>query len=324
MLSGRSAVRLARLHGVQEVPGSTPGAPTMNIDPSSSLLRGVGFVYENNLNLDGDFYKEKQMKYQLDNGFLTYDRNGMGIPLLFIHGYPLSRRIWKPQLEGLSDIASLISVDLRGHGASYPFEAPYTMDLLADDCKRLIDDLPIKTPILVCGLSMGGYVTMALFRRYPHIFRGMILTSTRSGSDSPEARLNRDAAINNVREHGVSFIVDNILPKMVSPVTLSSKPNLVDTIHDIMMETSVQGVVGALQGMRDRPDSTPLLPQINCPVIIIHGADDQLIPIHEAESMTLQIPDSRLIAIPEAGHLPNLEQPEKYNHAIRDFIQFLA
>jgi 3-oxoadipate enol-lactonase len=79
-----------------------------------------------------------------------------------------------------------------------------------------------------------------------------------------------------------------------------------------------------LLGMRDRPDSTPLLPQINFPVLIIHGSDDQLIPIHEAESMSQQIPGSQLIAIPKAGHLPNLEQPEKYNQAIRNFIQSLT
>jgi pimeloyl-ACP methyl ester carboxylesterase len=118
------------------------------------------------------------MKFQLDNGFLAYDHICKGIPLLFIHEYPLSRRIWEPQTEGLSEFASLISVDLRGHGGSYPFEGQYPMELLAKDCKQLLDNINIKSPILVCGLSMGGYVTMALFRKYPHLFKGMKLTST--------------------------------------------------------------------------------------------------------------------------------------------------
>ncbi len=260
------------------------------------------------------------MKYQLDNGFIEYDFIGKGIPLLFIHGYPLSRRIWDPQMKGLSERVSLISVDLRGHGESYPFVGPYTMDLLADDCRRLLDDLDIKPPIVACGLSMGGYVTMALFRKYPKLFKGIILTSTRPGPDSPEAKANRDAAIRNVQDNGVAFIAENMLPKMVSLVTFSSKPNLVNSIRDIMLETSIQGVVGALQGMRDRPDSTPLLHQIKCPALIIHGADDQLIPLHEAELMNQQIPNSRCAVIPEAGHLPNLEQPDKFNQAMRDFI----
>jgi 3-oxoadipate enol-lactonase len=264
------------------------------------------------------------MKYKLDNGFLAYDRIGTGIPLLFIHGYPLSRKIWLPQIGGLADIASLISIDLRGHGESYPFDGPYTMELLADDCKRLLDDLHIQFPILVCGLSMGGYVTMALFRRYPQHIKGMILTSTRTGADSPEAKANRDAAINTVRSYGVARIAENMLPKMVSPVTLSSKSDLVTSIHEIMKETSVQGVVGALQGMRDRPDSTSLLAGNKSPVLIIHGMDDQLIPLHEAELMNKTIPNSRLVAIEEAGHLPNLEQPDRFNQAVREFILSLA
>jgi pimeloyl-ACP methyl ester carboxylesterase len=264
------------------------------------------------------------MKFQLDNGFLAYDHIGMGIPLLLIHGYPLSRRIWEPQMEGFPEFASLISVDLRGHGGSYPFEGPYSMELLAEDCKQLLDNIDIKSPILVCGLSMGGYVTMALFRKYPHLFKGMILTSTRPGPDSPEAKSNRDVGIKNVHDQGVVIIVESMLPKLVSPITLSSIPNLVKHISDIMMETSVNGVVGALQGMRDRPDSTPFLPQIKCPVLIIHGADDQLISYHEAEFMNQELPDSRLVILPEAGHLPNLEQPERFNQAVRDFILSLA
>jgi pimeloyl-ACP methyl ester carboxylesterase len=260
------------------------------------------------------------MKYQLDKGYLAYDPAGEGIPLLFIHGYPLSRKIWKPQIDGLTDIASVISVDLRGHGESYPFEPPYSMDLLAEDCYRLLYDLNITPPIIVCGLSMGGYVTMALYRKYPSLFRGMILTSTRSGSDSPEGKANRDIGVKNVLELGVPSIADNMLPKMVSPVTFNSNQPLVNTIRAIMLDTSVNGVVGALQGMRDRPDPTPLLPNVKCPTLIIHGADDQLIPIKEAEMLDIQIPNSRLVIIPKAGHLLNLEQPDLFNQAVRKFI----
>jgi pimeloyl-ACP methyl ester carboxylesterase len=263
------------------------------------------------------------MIYQLDNGYIAYERTGSGIPLLFIHGYPLSRKIWNPQMDGLPDIASIISVDLRGHGESYPFDGTYRMDLLAEDCHRLLDDLHVNAPVVVCGLSMGGYVTLALYRIYPELFKGMILTSTRSGSDSPEGKANRDAGVKNVRVHGVAYIVDNMLPKLVSPVTFASNKPLVNTIDDIMLETSVNGVVGALQGMRDRPDSTPLLSQVQCPVLIIHGADDQLIPVSEAQLMHQQLPGSRLVVIPEAGHLPNLEQPELFNQAVREFLSSL-
>jgi 3-oxoadipate enol-lactonase len=264
------------------------------------------------------------MKIHIENGFLEYNKRGSGIPLMFIHGYPLSRKIWVPQLDDLTNQATMISVDLRGHGDSFPFKGPYSMDLLADDCKRVLDALHIKSSVIICGLSMGGYVTMSLYRKYPELFSGMILTSTRPGPDSPEVKANRDASIKNVLEHGADFIADNMLQKLFSPVTPTTNPNLVNMVHRIMANTSVQGIVGALQGMRDRPDSTPLLTQISCPVLIIHGTDDQLIPMKEAELMAEQIPNSHLIKIGYAGHLPNLEQPDIFNQSVRDFLISLA
>src|SRR4030066_1037933 len=146
------------------------------------------------------------MKIQIDTGFLEYNIIGTGIPLLFVHGYPLSRKIWEPQMDGLSDQATMIAFDLRGHGGSFPFAGPYSMDLLADDCKRVLDGSRVKSPVVVCGLSMGGYVAMALYRKYPDLIKGMILTSTRSGSDSPETKANRDASVKSARENGAGFI----------------------------------------------------------------------------------------------------------------------
>jgi 3-oxoadipate enol-lactonase len=264
------------------------------------------------------------MKLHTDDGFLSYDRIGDGIPILFIHGYPLSRKIWDAQKNGLADIASVISIDLRGHGESDPFDPPYSMDLLAEDCKHLLDEEKITSQVVVCGLSMGGYVTLALFRKYPHIFKGVILTSTRSGADSAEGRASRDSSIKNVREHGVPFIADSMLPKLVSPQTPSTKPELMKDVRNIMLQSSVPGVIGALQGMRDRPDSTPLLAQIRFPVLIIHGVDDQLIPLSEAENVHQSISGSHLAAIPGAGHLPNMEQPDLYNQAVRQFLNSLT
>ena len=264
------------------------------------------------------------MRIQIDNGFLEYDLKGTGIPLLFIHGYPLSRKIWLPQLTGLSDKVKVISVDLRGHGESFPFEGAYSMDLLADDCKRLLDEIGVQSPILVCGLSMGGYVTMALYRKFPGLIKGMILTSTKPGPDSAEGKANRDIAIKDAYEHGAKYIADNMLQKIVSPITFSTEPDLLNNIHAIMAGTSVRGIVGALQGMKERPDSTTILSQAKRPVLIIHGEDDRLIPVKDAELMHQHIPNSQYVVIPNAGHLPNLEQPDRFNQVLLDFIHCVA
>jgi pimeloyl-ACP methyl ester carboxylesterase len=268
--------------------------------------------------------KEFSMKIQINDGFLSYDMVGRGMPVLFIHGYPLSRKMWEPQIESMSERGTLISLDLRGHGESFPFTGPYSMALLAEDCKHILDTLKITGPVVICGLSMGGYITMALYRKYPGLFKGMILTATRSGPDSAEGKLNRDAAIKMALEKGAGAITESMLPKMFSPKTLSSNQSLVKKMQGIMADTSVNGIVGALQGLRDRPDSTPLLSQVKCPTLIIHGVDDQLIPIKEAEMMNENIPNSRLIKIADAGHLLNLEQPEIFNRGVLDFLLKLS
>jgi len=264
------------------------------------------------------------LKYQLENGFLAYDQNGKGIPLLLIHGYPLSRKIWDSQMDGLANIASMIRVDLRGHGESYPFEGVYQMDILADDCYKLLQHINVDPPIVVCGLSMGGYITFALYRHYPDLFKGMILTSTRAAADSVQGKASREAGIKSALENGTASIVNGMAPKLVSPFTLTTKKELLTSIREIMLETSTNGVVGALQGIRDRPDSTPLLAEIKCPVLIIHGTDDQIIPIGESEIMCEQLQDAQLITIAQAGHLPNMEQPERFNQVVRDFIASLS
>lgn len=263
------------------------------------------------------------MKINIDSGFLHYETLGRGTPLLFIHGYPLSAKIWDPQMNALSDHASLISIDLRGHGESYPYEGPYSMDLLANDCKALLDELNIREQAVVCGLSMGGYVAMAMYRNFPELIKGMIFTSTRPAPDSPEGKANRDLAIQNARQHGAISIADSMLPKLFSPLTLSNNPTLLNKVHTMMVKTSVQGMIGVLQGMRDRPDSTPLLPKISCPVLIIHGTDDQIIPMKEAELMAQHIPKSQFVKINRAGHLVNLEQPKIYNQAVLNFLNTL-
>jgi len=101
---------------------------------------------------------------------MFYEDCGQGLPILFIHGYPLNHKIWQPQIDGLSDIARIIAPDLRGHGESQATQGEYSMDLLADDCAALLDAIPISQKIVLCGLSMGGYVSLAFLRKYASRF----------------------------------------------------------------------------------------------------------------------------------------------------------
>jgi 3-oxoadipate enol-lactonase len=252
---------------------------------------------------------------------MAYADSSDRLALLLIHGFPLHSSMWAPQLEELAGFTRIIAPDLRGHGDSEAVPGPYTVEMLAHDCVGLLEHLAIQPPVIVCGLSMGGYVAFELYRQYPELVAGLILAATRAGADSEEARANRDKAAENVRANGVPALVEGMLPKLLAPQTAAADPALVDVVRMIMLTTSPEGAVGALQAMRDRPDSTPTLAEIDVPTLIIHGRDDQLIPLAEAEAMHQAIKGSRLVAIPDAGHLPNLENPELFNDAVIDFLE---
>lgn len=261
------------------------------------------------------------MKIQLNGMTLAYDTAGEGKPILFVHGYPLSRKIWEPQISGLAMFSRIVAPDLRGHGESDKIPGPYSVDLLADDCNNLLDTLGITQPVVIAGLSMGGYIALAFYRKYADRMSGLILTATRAGSDSPEVKLNRDKAIDLARSSGSIAIVDGMINKMLSPLTYKNNPSLVDHVREIMVGTSVEGIVGALTAMKDRPDSSSMLKSIAKPVLIIHGNEDQLIPVTEAIKMYEEIPNSELVTINEAGHLLNMEKPTMFNQAIQNFIK---
>ena len=266
------------------------------------------------------------MRIQLSDFSMTVEERGNGIPVLFIHGYPLNNELWAPQTDYLSEFVQVIAPDLRGHG--YSESTPYddlgsegnSMDLMAEDCAAVLNKLNISKPVVLCGLSMGGYVSFAFYRKFPDRVRGLILAATRASADSTEAIKARNEAIQLARSEGPKAIVEASLPKMMAPITYSQQPDLVQRVRGIMLNTSLDGIIADLIGMKNRPDSTPLLSNILVPTMIIHGNDDQIIPIEEVESMHKAIPKSNLVIIQDAGHLVNLEQPAIFNEEAERFF----
>jgi pimeloyl-ACP methyl ester carboxylesterase len=261
------------------------------------------------------------MRIQIQGATLEVEDRGQGRPVLFIHGYPLNRQLWKPQMEGLADIARVITLDLRGHGDSTSTSGAYSMDFLANDSCQVLDALGVREPVVICGLSMGGYVTFAFFRNYPERVAGLVLAATRAGEDTPEGKLNRDKAAELARQGGPGAIAESMLPRMLSPKTYNDRPELVQQVWEIMQNISLDGILGDLMGMKARPDSNPTLHKIDKPTLIIHGSDDQLILLKDAIAMRSAVPGATLSVLPDAGHLLNLEQPELFNQAIRTFMK---
>lgn len=266
------------------------------------------------------------------SGFqMNYEDIGSGPALLLVHGFPLDRTLWTYQTEALRHDYRLIVPDLRGHGQSQAPAGPYRMDQMADDLRALLRQLGIEQVVLA-GLSMGGYIAFAFWRIYPHLVRALVLADTRAAADTAEARQNRYAMVEQVKIEGTKAVVEGMLPKLLSPTTLESQPKVVMHARRMMTNTPPAGVIGALQGMAQRPDSTPTLATISVPTLIVVGEDDVITPPGEAEAMrtailaprhgrdTPKIPDVTLVRVADAGHLAPLENPGPFNQALREFL----
>ncbi len=253
---------------------------------------------------------------------IGYDDVGDGEVVLFIHGFPHNRALWSAQLGALLGQARCIAPDLRGFGES-SIVAPYSVDQYADDLILLLDVLRIDRAI-VCGLSMGGYVALACWRRHRARVRGLILMDTRAGGDSPAGRGRRDEMIALARERGSGAIADAMIGSMVGVRTREKCPEVVDAVHRMLARAPVDGVIGALEAMRDRPDATPSLGTIDVPTLVVVGEDDVLTPPGEAALLHAAIRGSRLEVIAGAGHVSNVERPAAVNHVVSEYLAALT
>lgn len=249
---------------------------------------------------------------------LGYDDVGTGIPVLFLHGFPHNRSLWAPQLGALATAARTVSMDLRGFGESAP-GAARSMDDYADDAAALLDALDIDRAV-VAGLSMGGYATLAFWRRHPARARALVLCDTRAGADGEASRASRRDMQRMARDQGSSAIANQLINGMVGATTRLKNPELVDELHRMMSLAPEDGVVGALEAMMTRPDSTSMLATISVPTLIIVGDEDLLAPATEARAMHLAISGSRLEIIVGAGHVSNAERPATFNHLLSEFL----
>ena len=249
---------------------------------------------------------------------LAFTDEGDGTPFVFVHGFPLSRACWQPQVDEFRSSHRCIRPDLRGFGESEATAGPVTMDQYADDVADLIEALGAGTVVLA-GHSMGGYVALAFARRHPEMLRGLVLVATRAGQDTPEVAAVRRTTAAAVRANGIQGVVDAMTPKMLAPD--NSSKTLLATVRGFMASASRDGAAGALLGMADRPDATPQLAQIAVPTFVVTGDEDAIIDPAESQAIEQAIPGATLQVIPDAGHFVALEQPEVFNRELREWLE---
>ena len=240
--------------------------------------------------------------------------------ILLVHGYPLSRQMWRAQHETVRAAGFRgILPDLRGHGQTEVPPPPYSLDQFADDLAALLDYLEVDQTV-VCGLSMGGYTSFAFWRKYPERVRALVLADTQHKPDSDEGRQNRFKAIEQVQAGQKEQVVQAMIPRLIGQTSLEVHPKVADEVRAIFLGTADQGIVGALHALAGRPDSTPTLATVNIPTLIIVGEEDILTPPALHEEIHAGIPDSQLIVIPRAGHMAPMEAPVAFNYALWRFL----
>ncbi|MCA1841422.1 MAG: alpha/beta hydrolase [Actinobacteria bacterium] len=248
---------------------------------------------------------------------LGFDSAGEGPVLMLVHGFPFDRTMWSAQLSDLSSNRRVVAIDLPGRGKSQHVNPDgMTMDDYAEAVAETIDSLGVEK-VDLAGLSMGGYVVFALWRKYPERVRSLIFIDTKAGDDAPEAKEGREKTAALVRENGTAALLDSLFPKLFAPDTAEAiKAKVRRMFEDMPAETAASDALA----MRDRPDSTVDLASITVPVLVIHGEQDQLMPIDGAKSMAGLIPGARFAAIAQGGHMSPLEDPVAVNQALNDFL----
>jgi 3-oxoadipate enol-lactonase len=234
--------------------------------------------------------------------------------LLLLHAFPLDASMWKPQTEGLQDAARVIAPNAPGFGGAPPSGDVMTMDSAADVAAKAVRAAGVERTV-VCGLSMGGYVALAFWRKYRPMVSGLVLANTKAGADDEGGRERRRQLAERLRKEG-NFLADSPPPLLSE----NAPAELWDLVKEIVRAQPAEAIAAASLGMAERPDSTPDLAAIDVPTLVITSTGDTLIPAEATAPMGDQIPGTRLEIIERAGHLSNLEAPDEFNRLLREHL----
>jgi len=264
------------------------------------------------------------MKTLAVNGIrLAYVDEGSGPPLVLVHGFPLDHAMWDAQIEALKGEYRVIVPDLRGFGQSEVTEGTVTMGQFADDVAGLLDALGVREPVVLVGLSMGGYVAFQFFRRHRGRLRALVLCDSRAVADTPQAAAVRRETAEKVLGEGPGSLVENMPSKLLAAATLKDRPGVAESLGRVIASTDPRAIAAASLGMAERSDVTAMLPEIDCPTLVVVGSEDAISPPEEMRRIAGAIPGARLVEVPDAGHMSPMENPAAVNAALREFLASL-
>jgi 3-oxoadipate enol-lactonase len=259
----------------------------------------------------------------VNNFNLSYDDIGEGsIPIIFLHGYPFDKTMWEIQIDDLKSTNRLIACDIRGFGKSTDEKSSLSIDLFGDDLIAFMDQLNINKAI-VCGLSMGGFITLNAYKRYPDRFEALILCDTQCIADTTDVKKKRYEIIDEIAVDGVMNFNEEFIRSVFHKDSLTDKKELVEKLRHVVFCNSQHIITMGLTALAERSETCSVLSKITIPTLIICGRQDVVTPLAQSEFMYTTIKGATLQVIEKAGHVSNLEQPDEFNKHLINFLTAL-
>lgn len=268
--------------------------------------------------------KGYDLEINTNNFNLSYDDLGDGsVPIIFLHGYPFDKTMWKGQLDFLKSSYRVIAIDIRGFGKSTDEESTLSIDMFGNDLIQFMDKLNIDKAI-VCGLSMGGYIALNVLKRFPSHFEALILCDTQCIADTTEGKEKRYKIIEEIAADGVTNFNEGFIKKVFHKDSLTNKTKLVEKLRSVVFTNSKNIIIKGFAALAEHSETCSSLSEISIPTLIICGREDQVTPLAQSEFMNKHIKDSILHIIDNAGHVSNLEQPKEFNKYLSEFLTDLS
>ncbi len=256
---------------------------------------------------------------------VSYNDNGPDDApvLIFVHGFPFNKSMWKMQVRALKENYRVIAYDIRGHGNTESGKEKFSIELFAGDLIALMDKLEIDRAIL-CGLSMGGYIALTAVENYPERFDALVLSDTQCIADSANAKEKRLKTIEIIKEKGINNYAATSIKNLFAPDSFNTKKNEIENVREMIVKTSPQSVCNTLLALTERKETCSSLKNINIPVLVMAGKEDKIIPVDAAMLIHENIKDSLLRIIAHAGHVANIENPEAFNFNLVKFVDLVS
>jgi pimeloyl-ACP methyl ester carboxylesterase len=246
----------------------------------------------------------------------------LALPLVLIHGYPLDRSMWYGVIAALGSGVRVIAPDLRGFGKAAPAEGEPEIEAMAEDVLQFLMAEKVERAV-IAGMSMGGYVALALASMDPNRVAGLALVNSQVYADTDEVRAGRREMIKKIRAEGPGAAAQAAIPKLFSPAR-AADPDFQKFAIDGADKAGVGGLTWALEAMARRPDRSHVIADAQFPVLILHSTEDRLIPAEKAQQMATLNRDAHVMIVKGAGHCAAIEAPDEVATTLRKFLELCS